>query len=235
MDEMGYRNRTIPYAGATGSVGTVAAFMNGVYAWMCAGLCATGIVALVTANVMDRPNMMIWIACALGSLALAWVIPGMIHRMSVPTAIGLFMLYSVLNGVWLSVIFLVYSHSAIASAFLITAGMFGATSLYGFVTKRDLTSLGSLCFMGLIGIILASIINIFVASSALYWAVTYLGVAIFVGLTAYDTQKLKEISYQVQGDAQAAGRATVVGALSLYLDFINLLLLILRILGDKRN
>jgi FtsH-binding integral membrane protein len=148
---------------------------------------------------------------------------------------GLFLLYAALNGVTLSRVFYMYSHADITGAFLITSGMFGATSFYGMVTRRDLSSLGSLLFMALLGLIIASIVNVFMASSALYWLISYAGVAIFVGLTAYDTQKLRELAYATAGDSRLAARLAVNGSLALYLDFINLLLFILRIMGSKRR
>jgi FtsH-binding integral membrane protein len=133
------------------------------------------------------------------------------------------------------VIFLVYAKATIASAFMITAGMFGATSLFGYVTRKDLSTLGGICFMALIGIILASVVNMFMGNETLYWLITYAGVAIFVGLTAYDTQKIKAIAYQTAGAGEVANKLAIVGSLILYLDFINLLLFILRILGSKRR
>src|SRR5204862_4161782 len=138
-------------------------------------------------------------------------------------------------GLTLSVIFLVYTQASLYSAFFITAGTFGGMSLYGFVTKRDLTSLGSMLFMALIGLIIASVVNIFWANSTLYWIISYAGVLIFVGLTAYDTQKLKQIAYATANDAAMAARLSINGALMLYLDFINLFLFILRIMGDRRR
>jgi FtsH-binding integral membrane protein len=137
-------------------------------------------------------------------------------------------------GLTLSAIFIVYAHSTIVSAFLVTAGTFGAVSVYGFVTKRDLTQYGSILFMALIGLILASVVNLFFASSALYWIITYAGVLLFVALTAYDTQKLRQIAVQTENNPTLAARLSIVGALELYLDFINLFLFILRILGNRR-
>jgi FtsH-binding integral membrane protein len=141
----------------------------------------------------------------------------MVSRLSAAAATGLFLLYATLNGVTLSVLFQVYTQSSIAGAFMVTAGMFGATSFYGMVTKRDLTSLGSLLFMSLVGLIIATIVNFFVASTMLYWIIGYGGVAIFVGLTAYDTQKLKELAYTTAGNPQLAARLAVNGSLALYL------------------
>ncbi|MCW2483042.1 Bax inhibitor-1/YccA family protein, partial [Candidatus Symbiopectobacterium sp. NZEC135] len=139
------------------------------------------------------------------------------------------------TGLTLSSIFILYSGQSIASTFVITAGMFGAMSLYGYTTKRDLSGLGSMLFMGLIGIVLASLVNIWLKSDALMWAVTYIGVVVFVGLTAYDTQKLKNIGEQLSADESDNFRKyAIVGALTLYLDFINLFLMLLRIFGNRR-
>jgi uncharacterized protein len=232
-----YRSRTNPLPYAQSETGIIASFMNGVYAWMCVGLLVTAIVAWVTAH-SDAMRALFYtrgtfLVLFLAELGLVWVISAAINRLSAATATGLFVLYAALNGLTLSVIFLVYAPGTITSAFTITAGMFGATSLFGFVTKKDLSGIGGLCFMALFGIILASIANFFMASPALYWAITYLGVAIFVGLTAYDTQKLKGIALQTQDNPALASRLAIVGSLALYLDFINLLLFILRILGNK--
>jgi len=147
----------------------------------------------------------------------------------------LFLVYAALNGVTLSGIVLYYAHAAIASAFVVTAGMFAAMSLYGFVTRRDLTAWGSLLFMGLIGLILASVVSLFWHNTLLQVAINYLGVLIFVGLTAYDTQRLKVIALQTAGAPQLAARLAVSGALSLYLDFLNLFLFVLELMNDRRR
>jgi FtsH-binding integral membrane protein len=146
----------------------------------------------------------------------------------------MFLLYSALNGVTFAAIFVVYTQSSIASTFLITAGTFAAMSLYGVATKRDLTGLGSFMFMGLVGIIIASLVNIFMQSAMITWVVSYVGVLVFVGLTAYDTQKLKRIGQQGFADGASMQKAVILGALTLYLDFINLFLMLLRVLGDRR-
>ncbi|MCE1914827.1 Bax inhibitor-1/YccA family protein, partial [Enterobacter hormaechei] len=145
-------------------------------------------------------------------------------------ATGLFMLYSALTGLTLSSIFVIYTIGSVASTFVVTAGMFGALSFYGYTTKRSLSGLGSFLFMGLIGIILASLINLWLKSEALTWAVTYIGVVIFAGLTAYDTQKLKEMGEDLDvNDKENLRKFSIVGALTLYLDFINMFLMLLRI------
>ena len=156
-----------------------------------------------------------------------------IDRLSAGTALTIFFIYAALLGLSLASIFLVYTHGSIARVFFISAATFGATSFYGYTTQRDLTSVGSFMFMGLIGLIIASVVNIFLRSTGLDWAISVIGVIVFVGLTAYDTQRIKE-SYDVNDDGTISGRKAVMGALRLYLDFINLFLMLLRILGDRR-
>ena len=155
-------------------------------------------------------------------------------RLSYATAGILFLLYSGLNGLTMAAIFLVYTLGSVGGVFLITAGTFGAVAFYGATTKRDLSSVGSLAFMGLIGIILASIVNIFLNSSALSWIISYVGVAVFVGLTAYDMQKLKQIHESASLRGEEAAKVAIHGALRLYLDFVNLFLMLLRIFGNRR-
>ena len=146
----------------------------------------------------------------------------------------MFWTFSAVMGASLSSIFILYTQASMTRVFLITAATFGSMSLYGYTTKRDLTKLGSFLFMGLIGLIIASIVNIFLQSPAVYWALSYIGVAIFVGLTAFDAQKIKQSYYMVRGSDEMAGKTAISGALSLYLDFINLFLYLLRIMGDRR-
>ncbi len=214
-------------------------FMSQVYFWMAMGLGLTGIVAGWMAL---NPSLMMGLArnmglfwmLALVQLGIVFWLSAAIMRISVMAATIGFSVYATLNGILLSWIFLIYTGASIAATFFVTAGMFGAVSIYGFVTKRDLTSIGSFCFMGLIGIILASIVNIFLKSPALYWLVTYAGIAVFVGLTASDTQKLKRIHEQGMQSGEVLKKLALLGALALYLDFINLFLLLLRIFGRRR-
>ncbi|SPJ14671.1 conserved membrane hypothetical protein [Syntrophobacter sp. SbD2] len=147
----------------------------------------------------------------------------------------MFFAYSFLNGLTLSTIFLIYTKASIANTFFVTAGTFAAMSLYGYTTKRDLTSIGSFLMMGLIGIIIASFVNFFFRSPAIYWLITYAGIAVFVGLTAYDAQKIKEMAYAGFSGSEDERKGAVIGALRLYLDFINLFLLLLRIFGSRRD
>lgn len=218
---------------------TVSRFFNAVYAWMAAGL---GLTAVVAWWVSTQPQLMqsifhgpVLIVLFIAEIALVMTVSAAINRISTSAATMLFMLYAALNGLTLSAIFLVYAHASLASAFIVTAGTFGACSVYGFITKSDLTAMGSFLRMALIGLVIASIVNMFWASSALYWLVTYAGVLIFVGLTAYDTQKLKMIAIQTENSPELAARLSVNGALMLYLDFINLFLFVLRLMGNRRN
>jgi hypothetical protein len=218
---------------------TIASFFNAVYAWMAAGLALTGVIAFVVAN---RPDLLpfqltggTFLILFVLQLLLVVSISGAINRIGPAAATALFLLYAALNGVTFSVLFKAYSLPSLTSAFLVTAGTFGAMSVYGYTTRRDLTRFGSLLFAALIGIVIASVVNMFLHSPMLYWLVSYGGVILFIGLTAYDTQKLKLIAVQTAGNPQMASRMAIVGSLSLYLDFINLFLFILRIMGNRRQ
>jgi FtsH-binding integral membrane protein len=167
-------------------------------------------------------------------LVLVWGLSAAINKLPAVLATLIFLFYAALNGVTFSVIFLVYQLGSIAYTFFITAAMFGAMSVFGYVTKIDLTKVGGFLMMGLVGLIIASVVNIFVASSTLDWLISYIGVFIFVGLTAYDTQKIKNMSMNVESASEEGNKASIMGALALYLDFINLFLLLLRIMGRRR-
>jgi hypothetical protein len=217
-------------------------FVRSVYNWMCLGLALTGLVALFASNSESMTrlifgNSLIFFGLIIAELALVFSISGLVNRMSAGTATALFILYSGLNGLTLSFIFLVYAQASIVSTFFICAGTFLACSIYGWTTKRDLTSLGGFLMMGLIGIIIASVVNLFIRSSAVSMIVSYIGVLVFVGLTAYDTQKLKNMALTQPADLDGAvvRKGAILGALSLYLDFINLFLLLLRIFGQSRE
>ncbi|TQI79555.1 hypothetical protein FHU10_0347 [Serratia fonticola] len=218
----------------------IQAYMAQVYGWMTCGLLLTAFVSWYAANTPAIINFIFssqitFFGLIILQLGLVFVISGMVNRLSGTVATGLFMLYSALTGLTLSSIFIAYTYSSIASTFVVTAGMFGAMSLYGYTTKRDLSGFGSMLFMGLIGIVLASLVNIWLKSPALMWAITYIGVLVFVGLTAYDTQKLKAMGEQLNADDKDSFRKyAIVGALTLYLDFINLFLMLLRIFGNRR-
>ncbi len=233
---MDYRPQTQPMGVAI----DVSEVMRRVYVWMVGGLAITAIVAFAVAQSgfwerIENP-LIVW-GAFLVEIVLVIAISAGVNRMS-PTMLGaLFTVYSAVNGFTLSIIFLVYTGEDIAIAFVAAAAMFGAMSIVGYTTKMDLTKLGSILIMALIGLIIASVINIFFFSETLYWIINYAGVLIFTGLTAYDTQKIKHMSEQVslQGGEAAVGRLSVWGALNLYLDFINLFLFILRIVGGSRR
>ncbi len=206
-----------------------------VYAWMGAGLLITALMALATVSspALLRAvvgNRLVFYGLVFGELGLVMVLSGAINRLSAASATFLFVGYAALNGVTLSVIFLVYTADSIASTFLVSAGMFGAMSAYGALTRRDLTSWGSFLFMGLIGVVLASLVNIYLRSDAVSWVVSALGVIVFTGLTAYDSWKIKALAAGGTGGRKPA----ILGALTLYLDFINLFLMLLRLVGRRR-
>jgi uncharacterized protein len=215
-------------------------FLAKVFNWMAIGLGLTGIVAYLTARsglAMAIVATPLFFVLILAELGIVFYLSARIDKLQPGTATGLFVGYSFLNGLTLSAIFLAYTSASIAGTFFITAGMFGAMAVYGLVTKRDLSAMGSFMFMGLIGIILASIVNIFLKSSSLYWTISVIGVLVFVGLTAWDVQKLKNMGEQgimEQGEA-AIRKGSIIGALALYLDFINLFLMLLRFFGSSRE
>jgi FtsH-binding integral membrane protein len=215
-------------------------YMLRVYNYMASGLALTGIVAYVAAaggadsfiaHIYRTPVM--WLV-VLAPLGLVMLLSFGIQRMQARTAQMVFWLYAGLMGLSLSTIFLVYTGTSIARVFFITAGTFAAMSLYGYTTRRDLSQLGSFLFMGLIGIIIASLVNMFLASAAMQFAISVIGVIVFTGLTAYDTQSIKEMYYEGDG-SEIAGKKAVMGALRLYLDFINLFMMLMQLLGTRRD
>jgi len=218
----------------------VNSFIRSVYNWMAIGLGITGFVAYYVANTESLRqlifgNRILFFGLIIAELGLVIAISARIQKMQASTATALFVLYSALNGATLSLIFLIYTASSITSTFFICAGTFAACSIYGWTTKRDLTSVGGFMTMGLIGIIIASVVNIFLRSPAMYMIISYIGVIVFVGLTAYDTQHLKNMA-ATQPDGLEAGvvrKGAILGALKLYLDFINLFLMLLRIFGNR--
>ncbi len=220
-----------------------AVFMNKVYAWMSGALLITGVVAWWAATtpafleLLFPPqggiNKLLFYGLIGAEIGLVFWISGRINRMTSERASLLFLIYAILNGLTLSTLFIAYTSSSIASTFFVTAGTFGAMSFYGYTTKKDLTSWGNLLFMALIGIIIASVVNIFMQSSMMYWIINVIGVLVFVGLTAYDTQKIKQMAETMNSEEQAK-KGAILGALSLYLDFINLFIYLLRFLGDRR-
>ena len=222
------------------AVSAVSIFMNQVYQWMTVGLLLTGAVAWFasgseTAISLIYGSKMSLIVLMLLLIGLPLGLQGMLPRLSAGAATMWFLLYSAVVGLIFSSIFLVYTGSSIAATFVVTAGMFGGMSIYGTVTKRDLTSWGSFLFMGLLGLILAMVVNIFLQSPMLHFVISGAGVLIFTGLTAYDTQKMRALGENAPlDDATVMRRGVILGALTLYLDFINLFLMLLRLLGNRR-
>jgi len=224
------------------------AYMIRVYNYMAAGVALTGLVAWLTFSaavvqtgaglqltafgqaVFQSPLMWVLVLAPLG---LVFAISFGINRMQPATALMLFFVYAGLLGLSLASIFLIYTGTSITRVFFISAATFGALSLWGYTTKRDLSGVGSFMYMGLIGIIIASLVNIFLRSTGLDWAISVIGVIVFAGLTGWDTQRIKEM-YDPMDDGTIGGRKAVMGALSLYLDFINLFLMLLRLMGDRR-
>ena len=207
------------------------------FLWMTLGLAITGLASVYTVDsglVFRMLEGNIFYFLLIAEIALVWFLSARVMKLSLPVATASFALYSVLNGVTLSPIFLVYTSESITTTFFVTSGTFGAMALYGYFTKRDLTKWGSLLFMALIGVVIASVVNIFLKSEVMMWIITYIGVVLFVALTAYDTQKIKLLAYQTAHDAELSKKVSILGALSLYLDFINLFLYLLRIFG-RRN
>jgi uncharacterized protein len=226
------------------------AYMIRIYNYMAAGVALTGVVSYLTFNAAAVTNeagqitgltpfgQMIFggplmIVLFLGTLGMVFFLSFRINKLQVGTALALFMVYAGLLGLMLSSVFMTYTGASITRTFFISAASFGALSLYGYTTQRDLSPIGSFLIMGLFGLILAMIVNIFLKSTGLDFAISAIGVLIFAGLTAWDTQKIKEM-YSVNDDGTVAGRKAVMGALTLYLDFINLFLFLLRFMGDRR-
>lgn len=214
-------------------------FMSKVYSWMTGALIITGLVAYYVASSPELINLIVgnkilFFGLIIAEIACVGYISARINKITAQTATGLFVGYSVLNGLTLSMIFLIYTASSIATTFFIAAGTFGIMSFYGYYTKRDLTSIGNLAFMALIGLIIASVVNMFLKSEMMYWITTYAGILIFVALIAYDTQKIKEMNVIGNEGTEEDKKEAILGALSLYLDFINLFLYMLRIFGDRK-
>jgi FtsH-binding integral membrane protein len=222
---------------STQTQSVVGAFMTKVYSWMTLALFITGIVAMYVASSEQLLSIVfgtkyMFMGLILAQLGVVWYLSARVSKLSYTTAIIMFILYSVLSGITLSSIFIIYTASSIASTFFITAGTFAVMSLAGFFTKKDLSGFGAIMMMGLIGLIIATVVNYFLQSSTLNYIISYAGVMIFVGLTAYDTQKLKIMATQLDGEQ--AKKGSIMGALTLYLDFINLFLYLLRVLGDRK-
>ena len=246
-----------PFAGQTSSLGQTRAverdaglrtYMLRIYNYMASALALTGIVALFVANSPDAMNLFFHVSpdgrpgmSGLGWLVLfapiglvLWLGMGL-QRMQTSTAQAIFWSFAVLMGISTAPIFLVYTGSSIAKTFFVTAGTFGAMSIYGYTTQRDLTGMGHFLRMGLFGLIIAMVVNMFMQSPGLDFALSIIGVGIFVGLTAWDTQKLKAMYYQVGAGGQMLAKVSIMGALTLYLDFINIFMYLLRFMGDRRS
>ena len=224
---------------AQGSALAFPALMSKVYLWMTLALVVTGMTAYYVAispailYAIVSNQIAFW-GLFIGELVLVFVLSSRIMSLSFVTASLMFVIYSIMNGVFFSFILLAYTEQSIATTFLITAGTFGAMSLFGFVTKRDLSTMGRILFMLLIGLIIATVVNIFMKAEGLALILNYAGVVIFVGLTAYDTQSIKQMLQQ-HGDKEGAEKIALLGSLSLYLDFINLFIYLLRFFGESRK
>ena len=234
-DELDYQSVTTREAEVSAAF---PALMRKVYVWMTFALAITGITAYLVATnetlltLIYSHQAVMWVLI-IAELAIVIGVTAAINKISLPVATLLFVAYSVLNGALFSSIFLVYTMASIAKVFFITAGTFGAMSLYGYTTKSDLTSWGKILIMGVLGLIIATVVNLFLKSSGLEMIISYAGVLIFVGLTAYDTQKIKQMCLQAPDAGETMQKYALLGALSLYLDFINLFIYLLRIFGRR--
>lgn len=214
-------------------------FISRVYAWMFFALVITAVISMWVASTPSLVqaiygNSILFIVLILAEIGMVMGLAFAINKISAATAMFMFVVYAALNGLTLSVIFIAFTAASLATTFFVTAGTFGVMSIYGYVTKRDLTSIGNLAFMALIGLIIASVVNMFWRNPILYWVVTYVGILIFVGLVAYDTQKIKQMNAMQFNSMESEKKGAILGALALYLDFINLFLLLLRIFGRRR-
>ncbi|KGN99602.1 membrane protein [Porphyromonas macacae] len=233
---MDFNNR-VTQTGAYVAGSVMSKLLSKVFLWMTIALGITGLTSMLVYNssfvftLMQNP-MLMW-GLVIAELIMVIALSAAINKISFTAATLMFIIYSILNGVMLSSIFLIYTQASISLAFFVTAGTFGAMALWGYTTRRDLSKMGSILFMALIGLIIATIVNIFLKSSAIYWITTYAGVLIFTGLTAWDVQKIKRMLSTADEVNDTTKKVALLGALSLYLDFINLFLYILRIFGNK--
>ncbi len=239
-----YRTGTVASVRREAAVDVQRLFMGRVYNWMAGGLAITGLTAWEVGQSMMQKNSIfnqkpgLFILLFIAELVLVMVLSAAIRKLSPMAAACCFIVYSLLSGVTLAPIFLIYTNSSIFAAFFTCAGMFGATSLFGYLTKSNLSRIGSFCFMGLIGLIIASVVNFFLRNSMMDYIISYAGVLIFLGLTAWDTRKLCSLAEgRDEADIYSADmkKLAVVGALTLYLDFINIFLYLLRIFGSRRD
>ena len=239
MDNWNQNMTPPPYYGSGAVVNQVNAVMKRVYIRMFVGLlisafCALGVASSVSAMQFIFGNQLIFWGLFIVMLAMAWILPARISKMSTTTCLLLFCLFSAIMGVWLAPIFIAYRIGTIVYTFFITAGTFGAMSVYGYFTKSDLSKMGTYLMMALFGLIIASVVNIFWANSTMEWIISIVGVLIFTGLTAWDTQQVKRLA-AANLEPQLADKLATIGALNLYLDFINLFLFLLRIFGGSRD
>jgi FtsH-binding integral membrane protein len=230
-------NRIGPYPGSVATAERVTTFLRAVYGWMCAGLAVTAIVAYVVAAsplvTVLAASPMVFLVLFAAQLGVVFFLSARVDRVAPSTATLLFLVYSALTGVTFSVILLAYTGASIATTFLVTAGMFGALAVYGTTTSRSLAGWGQFFFMGLIGLVLATIVSFFWRNPALEFLISVVGVLVFTGLTAWDAQRLRQMATEIPADR--LGAYAVVGALSLYLNFINLFLFLLRFTGSRRE
>lgn len=242
---MNNMNRPLDHLQARQSeVAVTTGFLSGVFLWMFLALALTAATAYLFATTESLISLLYnsetggmtmfgWIIL-FAPLGLVFLISARYNKMSSSSMVMLFVIYAILIGASLSFILLVYTGASIAKTFLVTSAMFGFMAVLGYTTKTDLTKFGSLMLMGLVGIIIASLVNMFMGSSTLDYIISFIGVLIFTGLTAYDVQKLKRIGEQIVDGTESARKVTIMGALTLYLDFINLFLFLLRFLGDRK-
>jgi FtsH-binding integral membrane protein len=224
---------------AEGTDARVRSFVQQVYGWMAAALAVTGFVALAVSRSVTLQRLIfgspiVFFGLIIGELVLVMWLARRIQTMTVQAATTMFIVYSVLNGLTMGAIFLAYTQAVVAQAFFVTAGLFGAMTLVGFFIKTDLSRFGHILMMGLIGFLIATLVNLFLRSEGLYWLITYAGVVLFTGLVAYDSQRIKEMALAGAGDGAEGQKYAIMGALRLYLDFVNLFLLLLRIFGRRR-
>ena len=230
-----YQTGTIP---KTEAVAVSKTFLLNVYNWMTMGLAITGLIAYAVSTVITEEfiarNIFLFYGLLIFQLLIVIGLSFAINKIPAIVAIGAFFFYSAITGLTFSLLFFVYTSASIASTFFICAAMFGSVSVFGYITKMDLSKIGAFAFMGLIGLIIASVVNMFLRNEMLYWIISYVGVLIFVGLTAWDTQKIKRLAQSIDGKSEAGKKAAIMGALNLYLDFINMFLFLLRIMGSRR-
>lgn len=237
---MNLNNNTATLPRSASRVEVLNAFMRSIYNWMTVGLGITAVLSCAITytslggSLLAAGGQMLYWGAAIAAFIIAIYLQVRIQKLSASAAAGIFLLYSVLNGIWMSYVLRIYTPGSAASAFIATAGMFGAMSLYGLFTKKDLTSWGSILFMGMIGILIAMLVNIFLGSNMLTILISVAGVVIFCGLTAYDTQLFREMGENIpQNDGTAVRRGVIIGALHLYLDFLNIFLMLLRLMGNR--